>query len=56
VNTFFFDLPNPSGRYALEFTQSLTEINTRSTKIMFLVSKMRPVRWAELTTVCETIV
>jgi hypothetical protein len=35
------------------FTQSLTEMSTRSRKIMFLGSRVRPVRRADnLTTIC----
>jgi hypothetical protein len=54
----FFNLPNPSSRtMALGFTQPLTELSTRSTKIIFLESKVRSVHRADnLTTICEPIV
>jgi hypothetical protein len=39
------------------YTQPLTEMSTRSRKIMFLGSKERPVRRADnLTAICEPIV
>jgi hypothetical protein len=42
---------------ALESTQLLTEMSTRSRKLMFLGSKARPVRRADnLTAICEPIV
>jgi hypothetical protein len=44
----FFNLLNPSSRtMALEFTQPLTEMITRSGKIMFLGSRAWPVRKAD---------
>jgi hypothetical protein len=44
-------------RYALGFTQPLPEISTRSIKIMFVGSKVRPVLKADnITTICEPIV
>jgi hypothetical protein len=48
----------PGGKYALGFTQSLTEINARNTNIiMFLGSKVRRMRRADnLTAICEPIV
>jgi hypothetical protein len=53
-----FNLRNPSSRtMALGFTQPLTEMSARSRKIMFLGSKVRPVRKADnLATICEPIV
>jgi hypothetical protein len=43
-------------RYTLEFTQSLTEMSTRSRKIMFLLSRARPVCRADnFTDICEPI-
>jgi hypothetical protein len=39
---FFFNLPNPSGR-----TWPLTEMSTRSRKIMLVGSRARPVRKAD---------
>jgi hypothetical protein len=53
----FFNLLNPSGRtMALGFTQSLTEMSTRSRNIMFLGSKVRLVRRADkFTAICEPI-
>jgi hypothetical protein len=40
-----------------EFTQPVTEISTRSRKIMFLVSGELPIRRADnLTAICEPIV
>jgi hypothetical protein len=42
---------------ALGFTRPLTEMSSRSRKIMFLESKVRPVRMADkLTAICEPIV
>jgi hypothetical protein len=54
----FFSLPNPSGcTMALGFIQPLTEMNTRSIKIMFLGSRAQLVRRADsLTAICEPIV
>jgi hypothetical protein len=55
----FLNLPNPSGcTSALGFTQPLTEMSTRNTKIiMFLEGKVRRVRRADnLTNICEPIV
>jgi hypothetical protein len=40
-----------------DFTQPLTEISNRNRKIMFLGSRMRPLRRADsLTALCEMIV
>jgi hypothetical protein len=51
-----FKLPNPSRYYALRFTQSLTEMSTRSRKIIFMRSRARPVLRADnLTSICEPI-
>jgi hypothetical protein len=54
----FFNLPNPSGHTSsLEFTQPLTEMSTRNRKIMFVGSKVQPVRRADsLATICGPIV
>jgi hypothetical protein len=55
----FFNLPNPSSRtMASGFTQPLTEMSTRSRKIiMFLLSKVWPVRSGDnLAAICEPIV
>jgi hypothetical protein len=42
---------------ALGFTQLLTEMSTRSRKIMFLASRVKPVHRADnLTAICEPIV
>jgi hypothetical protein len=53
----FFSLPNPSG-CTRPFTQPLTEMSTRNKKlIMFLESKVRPVRRAgNIAAFCERIV
>jgi hypothetical protein len=49
--------PNPSSRTMAAMTQPLTEMSTRSRKIMFLGSKARPVRRADnLTAICEPTV
>jgi hypothetical protein len=50
----FFHFPNPSNlSMALGFIQPLTQINTRSRKIMFLRSRARPARKADkLTAIC----
>jgi hypothetical protein len=46
-----------SQQYALEFTQPLTEMDTRSRKIMFWGSRVLPVRMADIFTAsCEPIV
>jgi hypothetical protein len=52
------DLSNPSGRtMALGFTEPLTEMSTRSRKIMFLGSKTRPMRrGSNLIAICKPIV
>jgi hypothetical protein len=48
---FFFNLPNLSGR-----TQPLSEVSTRSRKLMFLGSRARPMRKVDnLAAICETI-
>jgi hypothetical protein len=55
---FFFNLTNPSSlTRQLDFTQPLAEMSIRSKKVMFLGSKVRPVRRADnLAAVCEPIV
>jgi hypothetical protein len=51
----FLNLPNPSSR--IRFTQPLTEMSTRSRKIMFLGNRMRSVRRTDSNTaICEPIV
>jgi hypothetical protein len=54
----FFNLPNLSGRTTLwGFTQLLTEMGTRSRKIMFLGIRALPVRSADkFTAIGETVV
>jgi hypothetical protein len=47
----------PAAIVALGLTQPLTEMSTKSRKIMFLESKVRPVRRADnLAAICEPIV
>jgi hypothetical protein len=54
LNEFFFNLRNPS---CCVFTQPLTEMSTKSRKIMFLGSRARPVLRADnLTAICGPIV
>jgi hypothetical protein len=56
LNTFFANVPNPSGLTALGFTQPLTQMSTRSRK-MFLGSRARPGPTADnLTAICESTV
>jgi hypothetical protein len=55
VNEFFQFTFRP--HYALGVTEPVTEMSTRSGKIMFLESRERPVRRADnLTAICEPIV
>jgi hypothetical protein len=58
VNEFFsICLIRPAALGEGGFTQPLTEMSTRSRKIMFLGSRARPVRRADnLTSICEPIV
>jgi hypothetical protein len=49
----FFNLPNPSGRTRPWGLLGQTEMNTRNRKIMFLGSRARPVRKANITAICE---
>jgi hypothetical protein len=51
----FFNLPVPSSHaWGLGFTQPLTDMSTRSRKIMFVGSRVWPVQKADnLTTICE---
>jgi hypothetical protein len=44
-------------QYALDFSQPLTEMSTRSRKIMFMGNRAHPVRRGDnLTVICEPIV
>jgi hypothetical protein len=54
----FFSAPNPSNLTMVpEFTQLLTEMSTRSRKVMFWGSRARPVHKADnLNTIYEPIV
>jgi hypothetical protein len=56
--TGFFSLPNPSCRTIdLGYTQSLTEMSTRSRKAMFAKSRVLPEIMADnLTAICESII
>jgi hypothetical protein len=59
LSEFFFNIPNPSGRTRPwgSLSEPLTEMSTRSRKIMFLGSRARPVRRADsLIAICEPIV
>jgi hypothetical protein len=58
LNAFFLNLPNSFGRTRpLSLIQHLTEMSTRSRKIMFLGSKARRVRGADnIAAICEPTV
>jgi hypothetical protein len=57
MNEFFQFTESFQPHWALGITQPLKEMSIRSIEIMFLGSKMRPVRMADkLTAMCEQIV